>query len=505
MVNDMDFQEKKEILQQIGNCVSENGAAENEENLLQNFLPLRDYNKLAEDRTFLITGGRGAGKTELFRILTSCNGLNFIINENDKKRYQNIQNAEFIIGYIATGEAAKQFPIQSVCSHWIEGKSAMEINAFWMGLVCSVVVKKYHSIPEITKLMNMYLEEELQNIMLKKSSQVSMWWNLVLDQEEACVSFLDEVDSYFQQSDKHIYITYDELDKICSNYKDLFGFIRALLNFWFVYNNRFTNIKAKIFLRSDLYNANALQFVDASKMRAYHLELKWDTISLYRVFVKRIANSGSEVTRQYLEEVQDLLLEQKGELGCLPSDSEQVLQSFTDKLIGKYMGKTPKKGKSYAWVPNHIQDANGELTPRPFLKCFAFAATEMIKHYDELNGLKEDHLLLPTYLQGALTSVSEDRVSELTGEEYQWLTDLIARLKGKTMLMDKEEFLEYLIPDLWPEEKREELPGRTKQEIYDVLLTLGIIMETPDNRVNVPEIYLYGFGLKRKGGIRRPK
>ena len=31
------------------------------------------------------------------------------------------------------------------------------------------------------------------------------------------------------------------------------------------------------------------------------------------------------------------------------------------------------------------------------------------------------------------------------------------------------------------------------------------VMETPDNRVNVPEIYLYGFGLKRKGGIRRPK
>ena len=41
----MDLQEKIEILQQIGNCVSENGAAENEENVLQNFLPLRDYNK----------------------------------------------------------------------------------------------------------------------------------------------------------------------------------------------------------------------------------------------------------------------------------------------------------------------------------------------------------------------------------------------------------------------------------------------------------------------------
>ena len=42
-------------------------------------------------------------------------------------------------------------------------------------------------------------------------------------------------------------------------------------------------------------------------------------------------------------------------------------------------------------------------------------------------------------------------------------------------------------------------------EIFDMLLTLGIIMETNDGRVNVPEIYLYGFGLKRKGGIKRKK
>lgn len=501
----MDFQEKIEILQQIGNCVSENGAAENEENLLQNFLPLRDYNKLAEDRVFLITGGRGTGKTELFRILTSCNGLKFIINENDKKRFQNIQNAEFIIGYIATGEDAKQFPIQSVCSKWIQNKSPMEINSFWMGLACSVIVKKYGNISEIKDLMDKYLDNEIQSILFHMNSQVSKWWKMVFDQEEACVTFLDEVDSFFKKSDKHIYIVYDELDKICSDYKDLFAFIRELLHFWFVYNNRFTNIKAKIFLRSDLYNSNALQFVDASKMRAYHLELKWDTVSLYRLLIKRIANSGSEAARKYLEEIPELLLEPKKELGCLPCDSERVLQNFTDKLIGRYMGKNSKKGKSYTWVPNHIQDANGELTPRPFLKCFAFAATEMMKHHDEVVGLKENHLLLPTYLQGALAAVSEDRVRELTGEEYQWITDLIDRLKNKTMLMDKAEFLNYLKPELWSEDKREELPGQTKQEIYDVLLTLGIIMETPDNRVNIPEIYLYGFELKRKGGIKRPK
>ena len=145
----MDLQEKIEILQQIGNCVSENGAAENEENVLQNFLPLRDYNKLAEDRVFLITGGRGTGKTELFRILTSCNGLNFIINECDKKRFQNIQNAEFIIGYIASGDGAKQFPSQSICSRWIENKSSMDINAFWTDWYVGCCEKNIMMLPEI--------------------------------------------------------------------------------------------------------------------------------------------------------------------------------------------------------------------------------------------------------------------------------------------------------------------------------------------------------------------
>ena len=49
------------------------------------------------------------------------------------------------------------------------------------------------------------------------------------------------------------------------------------------------------------------------------------------------------------------------------------------------------------------------------------------------------------------------------------------------------------------------MPGKTNMEILDVLLTLGVVMKTTDGRINVPEIYLHGFGLKRKGGIKRPK
>ena len=174
-------------------------------------------------------------------------------------------------------------------------------------------------------------------------------------------------------------------------------------------------------------------------------------------------------------------------------------------MIGKYMGKNPKKGLSYTWVPNHIQDANGDLSPRPFLKCFVFAAKKMIENYDEITKLEYERLLSPSSLQGALTEVSEDRVNELKLEEYGWLETLSNNLRRQSMLMTRQEFLRYLDPDLWSEEKRGTLPGNTPNELLEALKTLGIVIETGDGRINVPEIYLHGFGLKRRGGIKRPR
>ena len=59
----MEIETKYKILEGISHCVPENGSGEDEENLLQNFLPLRSYGKLADPKNFLITGGRGSGKT----------------------------------------------------------------------------------------------------------------------------------------------------------------------------------------------------------------------------------------------------------------------------------------------------------------------------------------------------------------------------------------------------------------------------------------------------------
>lgn len=169
------------------------------------------------------------------------------------------------------------------------------------------------------------------------------------------------------------------------------------------------------------------------------------------------------------------------------------------------MGKDPKRGFSYSWVPNHIQDANGAVSPRPFLKCFVFAAAQLCEHSSELEKLSGDNLISPSRLQGALAEVSKDRVKELIEDEYKWLETLTRKLNGKSMLMERSELLKYLSPDGWPKDERDTLPGTTPDELLDALENLGIFIETEDERINTPELYLHGFGLKRRGGIKRPR
>lgn len=164
MVN---IEEKCEILQHLAACVPENAAGESEDNLLQNFLPLRSYSKLADSRTFLITGGRGAGKTELFRILTSCDGLNFVISDLDKRRYAGLKASQFVVGYIATGPEAKTFPVSNVCSRWVQGKRNEEVYSFWGGIVCISVLKAFSEDQQVftiaEKCLGRKLTELLQN------------------------------------------------------------------------------------------------------------------------------------------------------------------------------------------------------------------------------------------------------------------------------------------------------------------------------------------------------
>lgn len=504
----MTLEEKVSILKSISEIVPENAAAEDEDekDMFSSFLPLRSYSKLADTKVFLITGGRGVGKSKLFHVLTSKGGLEHVLSESDRKRYTKLNKAVFLAGYQSKGRESKNFPAKSVFDKYAKTKNEEVITCLWGGLLCSVLLKNFLHEKGFQEIAETFLDKSQIEALYQFSHMPEKWLNWMSANLEKWEAFLDSCDNYFSLKKEQVFITYDELDRICSEYMELFLYIRSLLSFWFTHNNRWENLKSKIFLRSDLYNSKALHFVDSSKMRAYHLELQWDSLSLYRLLVKRLANSGNDLAVEYLERIPDLLKNKKqGVLGYIPGDSEEVLKEFVNKIIGRYMGKDPKRGISYSWVPNHIQDANGEISPRPFLKCFMFAAMELCDHQGDVEKLEADRLISPTSLQGAIAEVSKDRVNELVSEEYGWLEVLGRKLNGQTMLMERSEFLKYLVPENWPEKERETLPGSTTEELLGALENLGIFFETEDGRINAPEIYLHGFGLKRRGGIKRPR
>ena len=472
--------------------------AENENSNLGDFLPLKNYAMLRDPGRFLIIGGRGTGKTRLFKLLLEKNGFRQVIGKQQVLFQPNEDNSEFIIGY----REGNGFPSPNITGKYADDESAA---AFWAGSIIFLLMRHLKEDEHVKMLAKMYIPASMlskfENFKLLK--QPSEWIPYIIEAPEQWENFLDDLNEYMESGNRWIFLTYDSLDRICDKYADLFPYIRTLLSFWYTHSRRWNRICSKIFLRNDLYDSQLLSFPDSSKISGNSLKLEWDTLALYRLLVKKMANAGEPELVDYLKLTDGLISEEPdGELGYIPTEHEAVMVSFVDCLIGHYMGSNRKKGMSYSWAPNHLQDTHGALSPRSFLKCYSAAAAKMYEKPGEIAKLSGTLLINPSMLQGAVVDVSEDRVSELQ-EEYEWLEELKKAFSGVTLLIEKREFIKKIQMDLWSEEKQ--LPALSPQGIFDVLEKLGIVMVARDGRVNVPEIYLHGFGMKRKGGIRRPK
>ena len=50
----------------------------------------------------------------------------------------------------------------------------------------------------------------------------------------------------------------------------------------------------------------------------------------------------------------------------------------------------------------------------------------------------------------------------------------------------------------------EKAPDRSSRELLRLLIELGIFYQRNDGRIDARDLYLKGFGLRRKGGVKRP-
>jgi hypothetical protein len=491
---------KQKLLQLITEIAPGRGAAEHESNdndkFLKNFLPIPDYRFALEPNILLILGGHGVGKTELFRLLAIASGREALVQSLGIRSLPNLNKTSWINGFGHTGQGDKKLPASDVIDKQMSQANKIEWRSFWVGLIFGRLLQQ-----EDFKLKEFLVEQigdEIAKILRDELPRLSVWQPIIYRDFESLNIVLDKLDEKLIETDDWLFITYDELDRLVPTYNDLPDPIRELLAFWLDRWRRWKRIRPKIFLRTDLFRDDFLSFPDASKLKAHQVTLEWKHSWLYRLLVKRLANSGLEMT-EYIQNIPNLIIKDDADLGWTVSSDEKLFEELIEIMIGKYMGSGAKKGITYRWIPNHLQDAGGRIAPRSFLKLFVLAAERRIEHLEPFD--ESMCLLQPSDLQGALMDTSEDRIRELKAE-FSLLKRLENSLIGLEAPIQKDVFLEVLKTS---ESIGQQLPSASPEEILQYLLQLGVIeISRSDGRINMPEIYLHGFGVKRKGGVKRP-
>lgn len=497
---------KQNLLELMVEIAPGRGTAEHESDdeslFLKNFLPVADYRRALEPDTLLILGGRGVGKTELFRLLAIPSGRESLVESLGIRSLPSLKKTTWIAAFGRVRQRERRFPTPESVESRMQNATNIDWRTFWIGLILGVILQQNQ--PALRSPLCEEIPNSLLNALENKLSLISDWLPIAKENFERLNYALDKLDEKLVETDSWLFVTYDELDRLVPSYTELAAPIRELLAFWLDRWRRWERIRPKIFLRTDLFREEFLGFPDASKLQAHQIRLEWKHAWLYQLLVKRLANSGVEMA-EYLQMIPGLISESKTRLGLVATSDEKLFGELIEKIIGKYMGSSPKKGYTYRWIPNHLQDAGGRIAPRSFLKLFSLAADRRLGELFEQSLPRTSALLHPSNLQGALMDTSEDRIRELAQEEYPWLEALKTSLKDLEVPMPRERFIEAIQSTRWSEKPEKQPPAFKADEILKYLLQLGIIENRSDGRINMPEIYLYGFKVKRRGGVKRPK
>ena len=320
-----------------------------------------------------------------------------------------------------------------------------------------------------------------------------------------------ERDLEFDRRGDYFLVLFDALDRCADDWRKMHQFIRGLLQIALEMRS-YKKIRLKVFLRSDqVSETEVADFPDASKLFASSVQLDWPRWELYGLMWHCLVNRpGGDDVRTAVNEIQSPSRDAAGQsvfsFAPITGDEARYRERF-HTISGPWMGRGPKRGFPYTWIPNHLADTHGLVSPRSFLSALRNAA----KNTAAVHPTHEFALHYDSIKRGVQTA-SSTRVSELE-EDYPWIKQVLTPLRG---LVVPCEFSE--IVARWETERVQEkllqgvvdddvkLPPRHVREGVDGLLndleTLGVFQRIRDGRVNIPDVFRVGYGLGRRGGVR---
>lgn len=484
-------QQRHEILLLLRNIGSAGRAeGESQERLATGFFPVAEHLRLLDPEVVLVVGPRGSGKTEIARVLT------------DAKLYE------------AVSRYAPSIRLPAGQSTWIKAYPAGREGFEAVGLR-SFIEGGGHETETLRGLWLAYLARTLETAFLD-SERAGL--ESLFDPPAAAVAdiaraaeglrtepiiALDRLDARLEQENRFIFVTYDELDTLgAGDWRLVEAGVRGLVAFWAAYTRRWRRIRAKLFLRTDLYERHAKAGgADLAKLAASRVDLAWNDRDLYGLLLKRLANVGQAVTEYIQSGRSGIQWRVDPALGRIPQLKRwQDARPILERMVGQYMGANQKKGLVYRWMLDHVRDGLGRAFPRPFVRLIEEAAGQELVHF---GAIRPPRIMEPASLRRALDRVSQDHVQQSL-DEWPWL-EIVKRSLGSNPLVpwEREKTVIALFEDIAADEREDSVPPFQGRDLLDYLLELGILRHRPDGRVDAPDLFLAGLGLRRKGGVKK--
>jgi len=461
-----------------------NSKAENDDRLLDAFVPTRNVKEALKPERWLVRGAKGAGRTAIFRLLAErplearryCPELadwRVIPAHGPEWDRSDLQAGSRFMLTIALDA------IRSTGATW---------ERFWQ---MHAVIRAVQTLPALATT-DLRREAALR---MRHSPDLHEQLNALLARGEHV--WREEFKSLCRDDGlPNLMFVYDGFD---SFHEILWGppaglgarqqMIAGLLNMWMTEEARSirNRMVPKLLMREDVFRSiPSKMFFHAWAL--HDVQLLWEPNEIASCVVSR-AKVDAKVA-QYIEDHEGMVRY------LMPIESREFAIVF-DQRVG-----VDKRARTWQMTTKRLMDADGRLMPADFV-CLAIEAQRLEMQTPSLPRAFE-----PAIIAGSNVLSATDEASRLRAQSLEWSVHRIFRnneieaswidvLRGLKSPFHEKDILGRLI--LAQHEGSERLKREIARAILMHLKWLGVVGEWADGRLFVADLYLQGLGMHRAG------
>ncbi len=449
------------------------------------YLP-RSHLKALHPDNLLVTGMRGAGKTFWWSALQDSDVRGLVGQLAERSTLS--ERTEIRTGFGVTQDPEK-YPSKDILRSLM--RAGIEPRDIWRAVQAWQVAPSSHPL-------------RLQPTWQHRT-------RYVIDNPELIERLFAERDREFDRNGVYFLVLFDALDRCADDWREMYRVIRGLLQ-TAIELRSYRRLRVKVFLRSDQFNESEIgDFPDASKALSSSVSLNWPRHELYGLLWHYLANGdhGAELRRFFGNGWDPTDAGHRG-LYSVPRmlivNDEHQRERF-HALSGPWMGRGPRRGFPYTWIPSHLADTEGKVSPRSFLAALRTAADDTQDRHPQ-----HEFALHFESIKRGVQEASQIRVRELQ-EDYPWVHRVLSPLAGVVVPCRFSEIAGRwrtgAVLDGLADEAQQgdvKLPprhmARGADGVREDLESLGVFLRMRDERVNIPDVFRVGYRLGRRGGVR---